>query len=126
MTDQKKRKTPGRKPHSPTTATRQMVQLHTTVGTPQAIVADMLGIDDKTLRKYYREELDQSLAKANATVGGALFNKAKGGDTTAMIFWMKTQAGWREKQEIDHTSSDGSLTPSTIILRAAGNDNSNG
>lgn len=115
-----------RKPHKPTDATRQMVQLHTTVGTPQAIVADMLGIDDKTLRKYYREELDQSLAKANATVGGALFNKAKGGDTTAMIFWMKTQAGWREKQEIDHTSSDGSLTPSTIILRAAGNDNSNG
>ena len=126
MTDQKKRKTPGRKPHSPTTATRQMVQLHTTVGTPQAIVADMLGIDDKTLRKYYREELDQSLAKANATVGGALFNKAKGGDTTAMIFWMKTQAGWREKQEFNHTSSDGSMTPSTIILRAAGNDNSNG
>ena len=75
---------------------------------------------------YYREELDQSLAKANATVGGALFNKAKGGDTTAMIFWMKTQAGWREKQEIDHTSSDGSLAPSTIILRAAGNDNSDG
>lgn len=90
-----------RKPHKPTDATRQMVQLHTTVGTPQAIVADMLGIDDKTLRKYYREELDQSLAKANATVGGALFNKAKGGDTTAMIFWMKTQAGWREKIEID-------------------------
>ena len=115
-----------RKPHKPTDATRQMVQLHTTVGTPQAIVADMLGIDDKTLRKYYREELDQSLAKANATVGGALFNKAKGGDTTAMIFWMKTQAGWREKQEFNHTSSDGSMTPSTIILRAAGNDNSNG
>ena len=85
--------------HIPTDKQREMVQLHATVGTPQAIIADMLGIDDKTLRKHYREELDQSLAKANASIGGALFNKAKGGDTAAMIFWMKTQAGWKEKME---------------------------
>lgn len=86
--------------HIPTANQREMVQLHATVGTPQAIIADMLGIDDKTLRKHYREELDQSLAKANASIGGALFNKAKGGDTAAMIFWMKTQAGWKEKLEV--------------------------
>lgn len=85
-----------RKPHKPTDATRQTVQLHTTVGTTQTIIADILGIDEKTLRRYYREELDVSKAKANATIGGALFNKAKGGDTAAMIFWMKTQAGWKE------------------------------
>ena len=82
--------------HEPTAATRQMVQLHATVGTQQGVIADILGIDDKTLRKHYREELDQARAKANATIGGALFNKAKGGDTAAMIFWMKTQAGWKE------------------------------
>ena len=105
---------------------RQTVQLHTTVGTPQETIAQILGIDAKTLRKHYRDELDLSRAKANATIGGALFNKAKGGDTAAMIFWMKTQAGWREKQEFDHTSSDGSMTPQQIILRAADDDNSNG
>ena len=82
--------------YEPTAATRQLVQLHATVGTQQSVIADILGIDDKTLRKHYREELDQAKAKANATIGGALFNKAKGGDTAAMIFWMKTQAGWRE------------------------------
>ena len=97
--------------HSPTNESRQLVQLHCTIGTPQSVIADIIGVDDKTLRKHYREELDQSKAKANATIGGALFNKAKGGDTAAMIFWMKTQAGWREKSEIDHTSSDGSMTP---------------
>lgn len=86
--------------HIPTDKQREMVQLHATVGTSQAIIADMLGIDDKTLRKHYREELDQSLAKANASIGGALFNKAKGGDTAAMIFWMKTQAGWKERLEV--------------------------
>ena len=99
-----------RKPHEPTKESRQLVQLHATIGTPQNVIADILGIDDKTLRLYYREELDQALARANASVGGALFNKATKGDTAAMIFWMKTRAGWREKQEIDMTSNGGPLT----------------
>ena len=106
-----------RRPHQPSKESRQLVQLHATIGTPQAVIADILGIDGKTLTKYYREELDQALARANASVGGALFNKATKGDTTAMIFWMKTRAGWREKQEIDLTSSDGSMTPQALNLK---------
>lgn len=111
-----------RHPHSPTKQTRELVSLHATMGTPQAVVADLLGIDDKTLRKHYRAELDQSLSKANAQIGGALFNKAKAGDTTAMIFWLKTRAQWSEKSQIDHTSSDGSLSPTRIVIEAAGDD----
>lgn len=102
---------PGAPPHEPTKVTSELVQLHAMVGTRQETIASIIGIDPKTLRKYYRDELDQSKAKANATIGGALFNKAKSGDTTAMIFWMKTQAGWKETTAIDHTSSDGSMTP---------------
>jgi hypothetical protein len=97
--------------HVPTEATRQTVQLHTMVGTTQADIARVLDIDEKTLRKYYRDELDLAKAKSNATIGGALFNKAKNGDTAAMIFWMKTQAKWAERHELDHTSSDASMTP---------------
>jgi hypothetical protein len=100
--------------HYPTDAQRQLVQLHATIGTTHEVIASIIGIDAKTLRKHYREELDQSMAKANAQIGGALFNKAKGGDTAAMIFWMKTRAGWREKQEVDLSSSDGSMTPQVI------------
>ena len=113
----KKRQT--KPPHAPTDATRQTVQLHTMVGTTQADIARVLNIDEKTLRKYYRDELDLAKAKANATIGGALFNKAKTGDTSAMIFWMKTQAGWREKTDINHTSEDASMSP-----KAAGIDTS--
>lgn len=101
-----------RTPHKPTPATRQLVQLHTTVGTTQVHVAQILGIDLKTLRKHYRDDLDLSKAKANATIGGALFNKAKNGDTTAMIFWMKTQAGWREK---DHGEGVDNSPPTIVI-----------
>jgi len=102
-------------PHAPTDATRQTVQLHTMVGTTQADIARVLDIDEKTLRKYYRNELDLAKAKANATIGGALFNRAKSGDTSAMIFWMKTQAGWREKTDINHTSEDASMSPKAGI-----------
>jgi len=98
-------------PHEPTEATRQTVQLHTMVGTTQADIARVLDIDEKTLRKYYRDELDLAKSKANATIGGALFNKAKNGDTAAMIFWMKTQAKWAERHELDHSSTDGSMKP---------------
>ena len=100
-----------RKAHEPTKATREVVKLHALVGTRQEVIADILEIDEKTLRKHYRAELDQSRWQANATIGGALFNKAKSGDTAAMIFWLKTRAGFRERHEVDHTSSDGSMTP---------------
>ena len=101
-------------PHEPTKQSRELVSLHATVGTRQDVIADLLGIDPKTLRKHYRQELSQSAAKANATIGGTLFNKAKGGDTAAMIFWMKTRAQWRETKEIDHRSSDGTMSPATV------------
>jgi len=105
----KETSSPGAPPHEPTRVTRELVQLHAMVGTRQETIAEIIGIDPKTLRKYYRNELDQSKAKANATIGGALFNKAKSGDTTAMIFWMKTQAGWKETQILDHTTKGESL-----------------
>ena len=103
-------------PHEPTETTRQTVQLHTMVGTTQADIARVLDIDEKTLRKYYRDELDLAKAKANATIGGALFNKAKTGDTSAMIFWMKTQAKWAERHEL--TGADGDkLYPDSIVVQ---------
>ena len=85
--------------HEPTKAQRDTVTLHAMVGTPQEDIARVLNIDAKTLRKYYRDELDLALAKANATIGGSLFQKAKNGDTSAQIFWLKTRAGFKEKQE---------------------------
>lgn len=85
--------------HKPTEGTRAQVDaLAGLVGLPQAEIAAFLGIDLKTLRKYYRKELDTATVKANAAVAKALFTKAtKGNDTAAMIFWLKARAKWSEK-----------------------------
>lgn len=92
-------------PHSPTDETREKVKSYAAVGITQADIATVLDIDEKTLRKYYREELDTAAVKANATIGGALFNKAKGGDTAAMIWWTKTRMRWSEKTEVEHSGN---------------------
>jgi hypothetical protein len=59
----------------------------------------VVGIDPKTLRKHYRDEIDLGATKATAKVAEFLFRKAttEGPQcVTAAIFWMKTRGGWRE------------------------------
>lgn len=115
----------GRPPHEPTKATRDTVRLHAIVGTRHEMIAQVLQVDVKTLYKYYRRELDTARDLANAQVGGALFNKALAGDTTAQIFWMKTRARWKEEQIIEHTGPGGSaLTPAVIQLVGPTDDDS--
>ena len=51
--------------------------------------------DPEVLRAYKRGK-----AKAIGTIGGNLINQAKDGNVTAAIFYLKTQAGWKETQEV--------------------------
>ena len=62
-------------------------------------IAGVVGIDAKTLRKHYRDELDHGHVKANVRVAENLYRKATGEgceSVIAAIFWLKTRAGWRE------------------------------
>ena len=90
---------PGRKPHAPSDRDRKTVEAMTAYGIPQDSVAKVIGIDKKTLIKYYREELDTAKAKAIASVAEMLYNQCKQGNVTAMIFYLKTQAKWSERIE---------------------------
>lgn len=117
MTDKKKKELQknkgGRPPHEPSNATRELVQLHSSIGTRQEVIASILEISVPTLEKHYRKEIDEALARANAAVGGALFNKAvRDQDTSAMIFWMKTRGRWSEKVEL--SGPDGGSIPVAI------------
>ncbi len=66
------------------------------IGVPQHAIAAGIGCSPKTLRLYFRDDLDRGVADANTMVAGWLFNAAKKGNVAAMIFWLKTRARWRE------------------------------
>ena len=96
----------GRRAHRPDPSQRRQVEALAAYGIPEADISGVVGIDPKTLRKYYREELDLGEAKANAQVAGFLFNAARNGNVTAQIFWLKTRAKWRETPlELKHSGS---------------------
>jgi hypothetical protein len=98
----------GRRAHRPDPAQRRQVEALAAYGIPEADISGVVGIDPKTLRKYYREELDFGETKANAQVAGFLFNAAKNGNVTAQIFWLKTRAKWRETPvELRHSGAIG-------------------
>tara|TARA_R100000657_G_C4656002_1_gene100021 strand:+ start:214 stop:660 length:447 start_codon:yes stop_codon:yes gene_type:complete len=99
--------TPGRPEYNRTESDAKNVEALVIAGVPQSRIARVLKISEPTLRKHYREELDISKAKANAIVSQALFKSAKDGNVTAQIFWLKTQAGWREKNHLEITGKDG-------------------
>jgi hypothetical protein len=94
--------------HKPTDESRRMVESTSGLGLPHEQIAILVGIDDKTLRKYYRAELDMGKAKANGQIAKTLFSKAVGGDTTSLIWWTKTQMKWSETIKQELTGEDGS------------------
>lgn len=83
----------------PTEEQRRQVKLLTAFGNTQQQVASLLQLSDRTLRKHFRAELDHGTAEANSQIAQALFKKAKDGNTTAQIFWLKSRAGWRERRD---------------------------
>src|SRR3981189_2552215 len=97
-----------RRSHPPDPSQRRQVERMAADGIPETDVARPVGIDPKTLRKCYREELDLGTTKANAQVASFLFTAAKSGNVTAQVFWLKTRARWKEPAaEPKHSGSLG-------------------
>jgi len=86
------------KKHVPTDEDRQRVEAMSGYGVPLPQIGSLIqdGIDEDTLHKWYKKEIQQGKAKANAKVGQTLFQKVLDGDTTAAIWWSKTQMKWSE------------------------------
>lgn len=93
----------------PTPEERKQVEAMAGYGVPHDNIAALIreGIDSDTLKKHFKQELSQGKAKANARVGMTLFQKATAGDTTAAIWWSKTQMGWKETQTHEIGGIDG-------------------
>ncbi|MDY4280849.1 MAG: hypothetical protein SOX56_07265 [[Pasteurella] mairii] len=60
---------------------------------------------------------------AVGTIAKSLIQQAREGNLSAQIFYLKTQGGWRETNNLDLTSSDGTMTPKTIIRKVVDSKN---
>lgn len=60
------------------------------------------------------ERYKRGKARAIGAIAQSLISKARGGDTASMIFYLKTQAGWRETDRLEHTGTEGG--PITTIV----------
>jgi hypothetical protein len=103
------RENAGRPEFEPTDAERKKVEALSGYGLPIDQIAVLVrdGIHVETLRKHFSIELVSGKSKANAQVGKTLFQKVMAGDTTAAIWWSKTQMRWAETQKHELTGADG-------------------
>ena len=120
--------------HQPTEKTRAEIIALRSYGVPIKEVAAYIGIDDKTLYKYYREELENSAIKANANVGKFLYQAASGQALTtgasysdcvrAAMFWAKTRMGWKETNVQEVKMADEPIAKVTIEVISANDKDS--
>jgi hypothetical protein len=107
-----------RPPYVPTEQDRLTVRAMVAGGIDQTSIARVIGVtkerpfggvDQKTLRKHFRRELDAGALELNAAVVASLHVMAtKGKNVAAAIWWTKTRMGWREApQELQHSGVDG-------------------
>ena len=68
-------------------------------------IADYLGVSRTTFYEIRErqpevsEHYKKGRARAVGSVAQGLLKKAKNGDTASAIFYLKTQAGWRERDD---------------------------
>lgn len=95
-----------------------MVQILVSNGTPQDVIArnvkkakgDPRGIDEKTLRKVFRQELDCGYSDTVARMGSTVVREGLKGNIAAAKYWLTTHAGDEWKVTENHRLG---LTPDT-------------
>lgn len=105
----------GRPPYQPNDKDRAVVESLTAYGASAEHVAIKIGISRTTLFKYYARELEVSHIEANAAVAQTAYQMAKSGKVPAMtMFWLKTQACWRETNHLQHSGAVGTYDLSNL------------
>ena len=91
----------------------------------QAQLADFLGIAERTFANILERQpaVHAAYKAARADIIGqiaeSLVQDALDGDTTSRIFFLKTQAGWRETNVTEHTGKDGGPIQSEDVTHGA-------
>ena len=89
--------------HKKTAEKASLVERLKSFGSTDEQIAAFLDIDNDTLQKYYKKEIREGKTKTILELGGKLVSQAKQGDTACLIFYLKTQGGWREKIDVNNS-----------------------
>ena len=90
-----------------------MVEKLASQGLNKAQVAAMCGVSESHwyVREQDTPEISEAYKRGKAkgvlTISNALFEQAKSGNTTAQIFYLKCNGGWRENTRVEITGADG-------------------
>lgn len=106
--------------------TKQVAQVEALAGVlTQAQIADYFGMSERTLRQRLMDDPEVAAAyqmgraKTIQDVATNLVMQAKEGNMTAAIFYLKTQAGWKEVSAHEHTMIPVDLSQLTAEQRRA-------
>lgn len=93
----------GPKPWKPTEDQIEKIKLYAGLGSTQEQTARLIGICEDTLalQPEAKAAFEHGKAQTIAKVAGSLVKKALNGDTASAIFYLKTQAGWRETANLN-------------------------
>lgn len=121
-TDKPKKKM-GRPRFEPTDYQRKQVTTMAGIGMIPEHIAKVIGISAPTLRLHFESELEDGLANATLTVAQTLFDQATNKDKpniTAMIFWLKAKAGWRDRDAAVYVKKEDEKTEKAKEVAASG------
>jgi AraC-like DNA-binding protein len=95
----------------PTTDQRALVQNAAAFGINQADIANQLNIDEKTLRKHFREELNSGKFKVDMLAGRTVTELMKSGEERVRLdaakYYTARRMGWKESNVSEHVGKDG-------------------
>ena len=104
--------------HKPSDAYREQVERMAGFGFTVDQICIALDIAERTLYRYYRDELKRGHVTVNMKVANKLYRMTQGNDrsaVTAQIFWLKTRMGWRETN--NHEVSGPNGEPVELVIR---------
>ena len=106
----------------PSDTDRAFVERAVMAGTPIENIAGCLNLHDDTLRKHFRYEIMTGRERLKGDAIRVLTDSLTDNSLDAAKFVLGRVAGWTEKSVVDNTSSDGSMTPTRIVIEAAKSD----
>ena len=122
---------PGGRPSKYKEAYCNEVITHMAEGASLTSFAAEIGVARSSINEWMEKhpEFSEAVNKGKAKCAAWWEKKGREGaaglaqvNPTLVIFGLKNMAGddWRDRKDIDHTSSDGTMSPKEIIIKGAG------